>query len=288
VTPIATFLIAAAGLLAVILAILLAPLLRSTRAPQPADRPDANLSILREQLDELEQDYRNDALSESDHLQATAELKRRLLDETPNTAPATIFRAEKATALALLIAIPLAAGAGYLILGSPQALAPQNLAQQSATTDSQQIDEMLNKLVEKLKNNPDDQQGWMMLARSYKVLGRYPEAAEAYTHLGERLETDAALLADYAEVLARANKGTLEGKPTELLAKALKIDPDEPQALFLAGAAASDRQDFTAAAEYWERLLPQLEPGSEEAKSLQAAITHARAFGTGDKQGAKR
>ena len=282
-TPIATFLIAAAGLLAVILAILLAPLLRSTRAPQPADRPDANLSILREQLDELEQDYRNDALSESDHLQATAELKRRLLDETPNTAPATIFRAEKATALALLIAIPLAAGAGYLILGSPQALAPQ-----SATTDSQQIDEMLNKLVEKLKNNPDDQQGWMMLARSYKVLGRYPEAAEAYTHLGERLETDAALLADYAEVLARANKGTLEGKPTELLAKALKIDPDEPQALFLAGAAASDRQDFTAAAEYWERLLPQLEPGSEEAKSLQAAITHARAFGTGDKQGAKR
>ena len=287
-TPIATFLIAAASLLAVVLAILLPPLLRSTRAPEPADRPDANLSILREQLDELEQDHRNGALSESDYQQATAELKRRLLDETPSTTPVTNFKAETATALALLIAIPLAAGAGYLILGSPQALAPQTVTQQRAAIDSQQIDEMLGKLVEKLKNNPDDHQGWMMLARSYKVLGRYPEAAEAYAHLGERLETDAALLADYAEVLARANKDTLEGKPTELLAKALKIDPDEPQALFLAGAAASDRQDFAAAAEYWERLLPQLEPGAEEAKSLQAAIAHARTFGSGNKQGAKR
>ena len=286
-TPIATFLIAAAGLLAVILAILLAPLLRSTRAPQPADQPDANLSILREQLDELEQDYRNGTLGEGDYLQATAELKRRLLDETPSSAPTRNFRNEKATALALLIAIPLATGAGYLILGSPQALAPQAIAQQAAAQaaaiDSQQIDEMLGKLLEKLKNNPDNHQGWMMLARSYKVLGRYPEAAEAYAHLGERLETDAPLLADYAEVLARANKDSLEGKPTELLTKALKIDPDEPQALFLAGAAASDRQDFAAAAEYWERLLAQLEPGSEEAKSLQAAIAHARAFGSGTK-----
>ena len=286
-TPIATFLIAAAGLLAVILAILLAPLLRSTRAPQPADQPDANLSILREQLDELEQDYRNGTLGEGDYLQATAELKRRLLDETPSSAPAKNFRNEKATALALLIAIPLATGAGYLILGSPQALAPQAIAQQAAAQaaaiDSQQIDEMLGKLLEKLKNNPDNHQGWMMLARSYKVLGRYPEAAEAYAHLGERLETDAPLLADYAEVLARANKDSLEGKPTELLTKALKIDPDEPQALFLAGAAASDRQDFAAAAEYWERLLAQLEPGSEEAKSLQAAIAHARSFGSGTK-----
>jgi cytochrome c-type biogenesis protein CcmH len=66
-----------------------------------------------------------------------------------------------------------------------------------------------------------------------------------------------------------------------LIARALKLDPNEPQALLLAGAAASDRRDFTAAADHWSRLLLQLEPGSEEAASVEAAIAKAREIATG-------
>jgi cytochrome c-type biogenesis protein CcmH len=84
------------------------------------------------------------------------------------------------------------------------------------------------------------------------------------------------LLADYAEVLSQINGGNLQGKPTELIERALKLDANEPQALLLAGAAASERQDFAAAAEHWSRLLAQLEPGSDDAKALEAAVSKAR------------
>ena len=36
---------------------------------------------------------------------------------------------------------------------------------------------MLGKLLARLKENPDNPQGWVMLARSYRVLGRFAEAA---------------------------------------------------------------------------------------------------------------
>ena len=135
---------------------------------------------------------------------------RRLLEEVQPEVVTQVAKGGRKTALALLIALPLAASAGYLILGNPQAFAPQ---QAQADITPQQIDDMLNKLAAKLKKNPDDHQGWMMLARSYKVLGRYPEAVEAYSHGGALLDSDAALLADesaanseLAETKARIGK----------------------------------------------------------------------------------
>lgn len=136
---------------------------------------------------------------------------------------------------------------------------------------------MLARLVERLKKPvPDDAKGWVILARSYRALGRFAEAAEAFGRSeGAGRESDPTLLADHAEALAQANGGTFTKQAETLHRRALELDPNEPQTLFLAGAAASDRQDFAAAADYWERLLPQLEAGSEEALSLKAAIDEA-------------
>ena len=71
----------------------------------------------------------------------------------------------------------------------------------------------------------------------------------------------------------RASRGKFDSKTDELLKQALKLNPDEAQALFLAGVAAEERRDFAAAITHWQRLLPQLEPGSEEVRSLKASIT---------------
>ena len=269
-----TFLVLAALLVAVVVGILARPLLRAPAGTTKVDRRDANLAIFRDQLAELERERNEQSLGESDFQQARSELQRRLLEEVqPAEAPPTEIGAGRRSALALLIVIPLAAAAGYALLGTPRALDP---LQRQARVTPEQIEQMLGGLVEKLRKNPDDSQGWVMLARSYKVLGRFPEAANAYGHAGTLLDQDAALLADYAEVLGQVNGGTLQGKPSELLARALKIDPDEPQALLLAGAAASERQEFAAAAEFWSRLLAQLAPGSEEAKTLAGAVDKAR------------
>jgi cytochrome c-type biogenesis protein CcmH len=269
------FIIVAAMLVVAIIAILLPPLWRLPKPSGSGDRREANLAIFRDQVAELEREREDGSLAEADFVQAQAELQRRLLDEVEALpAPAaTHTQGSRKTALALLLIIPLAAAAGYLLLGDPRALDP---LQRQARIAPEQIEGMLAGLVEKLKKNPDDSKGWVMLARSYKVLGRFPEAANAYGRAGALVDQDATLLADYAEVLSQINDGNLQGKPTELIERALKLDANEPQALLLAGAAASERQDFAAAAEHWSRLLVQLEPGSDDAKALEAAVSKAR------------
>ena len=283
-TELAPFVVAGGLLLAAVLALLLWPLLRARATPATGDQADApasraaNLTILRDQLAELEREHADGLLADTDLAQAKSELQRRLLDEvaaveSAGGAPAGA-RGGRAVALGLASVIPLAAIAGYLLLGQPDALDP---LRRQARVAPQQIEQMLSRLEARLKSDPGDAKGWVMLARSYKVLGRYAESAEAYAHGGALVDGDAALLADYAEVLARAS-GSLTGKPAELIARALKLDADEPQALFLAGAAASDVNDFAGVAQYWGRLLQQVDPASEEGKSLASAVDKARAI----------
>lgn len=278
-TPFSGFVLVAVLLLVVVLAIVVRPLWRTVAnvAPTAADRRAANLAIYRDQLAELERDRDDGSLAEADFVAARSELQRRLLDEAQSDAGVVQQGGGRKAAYVLLAALPLLSIAGYLVLGRPQALDPANTQPRMS---AQQIDSMLVQLEEKLKANPDDLKGWVMLARSYKVLGRMADAAQAYSHGGALLEGDPVLLADYAEVLSQVN-GKFDGKPNELLAAALKIDPLEPQALFLSGAAASERKDFAAVADYWGRLLPQLEAGSEEAKSLGEAVDKARAIAEG-------
>jgi len=278
------FLLAVGLLLAVVLFIVLRPLLRrrpATTGVAPDTRREANLAILRDELRELERSRDEGSLSADDFAQARQELQRRLLEEVGTAvgtaagiARTTAATTGKRTALALLFALPLAAAGGYALLGTPQALDPAS-TEAEARISPQQIDGMVQKLVDRLKANPDDPQGWIMLARSYKVLGRYADSAEAYGRVGPTLDSEPVLLADYAEVLVQ-HSGTFAGKPGELIARALALAPNEPQVLFMAGAAANERGDFAALADYWGRLLLQVEPGSEDARVLEQAVTEAR------------
>ena len=279
------FSLLAALLVIAVIARLLPPLLLAPKTGDACvkntdnERREANLAIFRDQLAELEREHDEASLSAGDFEQSKRELQRRMLEdvqiEDGEEEGVPKSTTGKKTAIVLLIALPLAATLGYALLGNPRGLDPRQ-TQTQARVSPGQIEAMVAKLAEKLKKNPDDANGWIMLARSYKGLERFTDAAEAYSHARAVVDKDATLLADYAEVLAQTNKGDLQGKPSELIARALKLDPNEPQALLLAGAAASDRRDFAAAAEHWSRLLLQLEPGSQEAASVEAAIAKAR------------
>lgn len=281
------FFLAAGVLLLAVLAILLRPLLRRQDGTASAiDRRQANLAILRDELRELEHSREEGSLNESDFEQARRELQRRLLEEVEpeakTAAAAAPASSGKRTAIALLVALPLAAAGGYALLGNPLGLDP---AHTQARMSPQEIDKLLGRLVDRLKANPNDMQSWVMLARSYKALGRFAESAAAFAKAEPLLDSEPALLADYAEALAEANGGKFTGKPDQLIARALKVDPNEPQVLFIAGASANERRDFAAVIDHWGRLLLQLEPGSEEARSLEAAVAQARDIV--EKQGGK-
>ena len=270
------FILAAALLTLVALALLLSPWWRKGREARPVDRRQANLEIFRDQLQELERTRDEGLLTVEDFDQAKRELQRRLLEETDAAPAPAVAKARMSgrSALVLGLTLVLAAVFGYWQLGNPQALEPPQVR---AHAQAQELDAMLNRLVERLKANPDDAKGWIMLARSYKSLGRFAEAADAYARGMSAIEGDAYLLADYAETLLQANGGNFNEKTDALVAKALKIDPNGMLALFLAGHSANERGNFRAAVDYWERLLPQLDAGGEDAEAVEAAIEKARA-----------
>jgi cytochrome c-type biogenesis protein CcmH len=274
-----TLLLGMALLVAVALALLLWPLFRGTKdAGEAAEvsRPELNAAVYRDQLKELERDRAAGSLSEPAFVQSSQELQRRALDDTAadaSAAPAAGWQTPRRLIAGTAIIVPLAAALLYAWLGNPDATQE---AVKPPTVTAAQIDDMVARLATRLEQNPDDPKGWAMLARSYKALGRFELAEQAFNHVGALLDQDANLLADYAEVMARQAEGNFEGKPQAALNKALKLDPDNAQVLALAGIAAYQRQAYNEAADYWEHLLTALPAGSEQAKSVAASIAKAR------------
>ena len=271
------FAIYATLLIVVVAAFILPPLWLGLRAPKPqAERKEANLAIFRDQLRELETEKNEGMLAEADFEQARRELQRRLLEEiepdgTVTQATPASHAPSRKTAIAILLLLPVLALLGYGLLGRPQALDPTQTAARPKMSQ-EQINAMVAKLAERMQANPDDMQGWLMLARSYKTMGRYEDAAAAYGKAEKVINDDPELLASYAETLAMASGTGLKGKPAQLVARALKLDPKQPHALFLAGAAAMEAGDKKQGIAYWEALLPQVEPGSEIDQLLRNGI----------------
>lgn len=269
-----------ATLLVVVTALLIIPgLWFGRRRPSDADRKAANLAIFRDQLADLERERLEGNLGEPDFAQAKVELQKRLLEEVGETQESDGGPANsRKTALLVLFLLPLAAVGGYLMLGNPQALDPVATAPQKQMTAAD-IDAMVAKLAARMQENPSDMNGWLMLARSYKMLGRYGEAVDAYAKAEPAIEKDPELLASYAETLAMANGKGLTGKAKELIDQALKLDPKHAHTLFLAGAAAMEAGDRKNGIAYWEALLPQVEAGSELDQMLRKGIEEMKKGG---------
>jgi cytochrome c-type biogenesis protein CcmH len=135
---------------------------------------------------------------------------------------------------------------------------------------------MVERLAARLRENPDDTDGWKMLGRSYTVMGRFREAVDAYSKAALRAPRDAQLLADFADALAMTRGQSLQGEPESLVRRALEIDPHNLKALALAGTAEFDRGEFAAAARTWERMLPLVPPESENARAIRENVAEAR------------
>ncbi len=238
---------------------------RRTAGTSQSERKATNIAIFRDQLAELEREKSEGSLAIADFDQAHRELQRRLLEENePGDGDQQPDEQAPSRRLAIILAIALPALAllGYGSMGNPRALDPTQLVAPPKMSQ-EQIEGMVAKLAERMQANPDDSKGWLMLGRSYKTMGRYAEAAAAYGKAEKLIDEDPDLLASYAETIAMANGKGLQGKPVQLIEKALKLNPQHGHSLFLAGAAAMERGDRKAGIAYWEALLPQVEPDSE-------------------------
>ncbi|HZV91969.1 MAG TPA: c-type cytochrome biogenesis protein CcmI [Caldimonas sp.] len=146
----------------------------------------------------------------------------------------------------------------------------------SAASGLQQIAAMVDKLAARMKERPDDAQGWLMLARSYSVLGRFAEAIPAYKRATELQPDNAVLLADYADAVAASRGGVDNPESEQLVKRALAADPKQPKALALAGTIAFDRGDYKGAIDRWQQMAEVLPADSAMLKQVQASIAEAR------------
>lgn len=270
----------------------LPPLLKPMNVSGRQSRSALNVAVYRDQIVELEQDLRNDAISAEQYEVGRKELERRLLEDVAvNEAPAEPAKvASRNTAIVVGVAVPLFAVFLYTQLGKPDTINPTvQVAQPTAGAQDgedhsdvgAQIEAMVASLEQRLQSNPDDMEGWLMLARSYRFLKRHTEAAQAFERSMPMVEQNAQMLADYADTLAMARGGAMDGKPMQLIQKALTLEPTNQQALWLAGTSALESQNYAQALVYWQRLQAQIPPGSRDAQIMAANIAEAQALAGG-------
>jgi len=282
------------GLVAIALAFVLPPLLQAVSKDDDAeDQRKANIDVYRDQLSELDADVANGIVSPEQYQQDRDEIERRLLDDVSTTNEPAKKKAkqqvvDRGPAYAIAVGIPVVAVVLYLIVGNSAALSGVATAPQPAPSaaGSQSdggmpqpaIEANVAKLAKRLEQNPADADGWAMLARSYMTLAKYDEASNAFAKATALKTNDADLLAEYAFALAMVNGRQLQGRPFELVKKALQLDPQNAKALELAGSGEFEAKNYKQAIAYWQKVLDMTPAGSELARTLAAEIKKAKSF----------
>lgn len=270
-----SFVIAALLLLILVLVLLLRPLFFPAKE-SATSRRQMNAAIYREELDKLEADRLAGTVDSYSYEQTHAEMRQRLFQDTDEADDFAVLGSPKKTIIGICLFVAILSAGFYFYLGDAAQIA-QKSTERPMTQES--VEKMVDEFAAKMDKEPDNLKGWAMLARSYRILGRNTEAANAYARAGSFIDSDPQLLADYADVLAANANGNFAGKPQQLINKALAQDPNNLLALWLSGTAAFNVQNYKAAVQSWEKLAKQLPGESDEARAIAASIAEARSKG---------
>ncbi len=272
------------SLLLVILVLwLITPALLGKRAVSLDDTDSQNAAIAKERLTELELRLQQEEISQQEFEQTRTEIEKSLLEDIRDSAAAqTASPKVENSAYVIITVIPLLALALYWLWGTPDTINRDTQAMQqvqpSTEVDSKKhlgsVEEMALLLESKLEKNPDNQDGWYTLARTYMSLKKYDRAVAALKHLRQLVGDDVTVLITLADAMTMERGGRMAGEPFELIKKALEKKPDNPMALWLAGLGYAESGDGKTAIKLWKKLLPIVanEPRSvEQIQSLIAA-----------------
>jgi cytochrome c-type biogenesis protein CcmH len=194
-----------------------------------------------------------------------------LLEPVARVSPSSDSTAQAAGAQPGSQALAQVDGSGTVAANGAEGQAP------SSGVGQPQIEAMVQRLAQRLQAEPDNAEGWRMLARSYETLRRFDDAVRAYQRLIALRKPDADVLVDYAVALGMSKGQTLAGEPEAVLDEALRLQPSHPQALALSGSAAFERQDYKRAISRWETLMTHMPAEAEMRGAIQANIDKARA-----------
>ena len=265
------FWIIVAAMLLLALAILLAPLLKN-QALEGSGHRQRNIQIARQRLAELNQQLQDGVLSQTEFDEQYLELQLMLHDDLRDESETkSAPQRGRWIAVLLLALLPSISLFCYLLLGDANALAKAELqANQSKAVAN--IADMVGKLEQRLKARPDDAEGWMMLGRSYSYIQQYQKAANAFGQWYRLQPDNPEAMLQYANNLAMARNGRMAGEPAQLIAQVLQRDPENPNALWLAGMAKAEEGSFAEARIHWQKLLTLLPADSESLPQVQQML----------------
>lgn len=278
------FWIGAAVCVAIALAFVLPPLLRRKEAAAKAARRDINIAVYRDQMKEMEADRANGLLSEDQFQTAKVELEARLAEDALAQADTTMTPvASRRLGFTLAGVLPVAAFGLYFVLGNPMSLISiaEAQANPAAAPGEHDVMKMIQQVEEKTRKDPNDGEAWTILAKTYAVVGHWPEALNAYEKAIKLRPDVPAVMTGYAEALAITNNRILKGEPIKLVLQALEKDPNDMKGLELAGIAAFQEKSFAKAAFYFKHLHKLLPPESPYAQDILEAQKEANRLARG-------
>jgi len=288
------FWILAAGLTGLAVLFIVWPLLRVPTAETAPSQGQLNLEVFRRRRDELDGDLAAGVLVREQYDAARKDLERELLydlDGDADTAPGGVAASRRSgdgrapiLALILGVALPVAAVLAYLQLGD-QGVIPRIEAAMAETGEAapatgaqatQSLEVLAQGLAERMQQAPDNLDGWLMLGRTYFAIGQPAKGLEALERAYQLAPEQAGVLAAYAEALGANAGNRLSGRPAELIRTALRLEPANPNARWLAGMLDYQEGRFSAAVQTWQGLLSELDPAGQEAQQLGEMIAEAQ------------
>ena len=270
------FVLIALGIALCVAVVFLWVLLRERKPVTQASQAKANAKVYRDQILDLDREHDSGHISDQEWQQSRDELSLRLLEDT-SAVDDPAAKTEKPaiwTAVVLAVALPLGSMGMYMWVGQPEALNPLALKTPDQV-DPKDLTKMAQTLAEKLKDKPDNLQGWVMLGRTYRTLENFDAALRAYDS-ALKLSADDDLKLERIEVIAMQRQGQFEGEPWNVIREVLQRDPQHFGALLTAGSASYAEGKFADALKYWEQARKPLDANNPDLQGLESAIATVR------------
>jgi cytochrome c-type biogenesis protein CcmH len=266
-------------------AAIIVPLVR--RRPSPARRALFDQAVYRDQLAELERDLARGVLTEDQAAAARLEVERRLLAAAAAdmAEPMREQRVDGITTILLAAAVSAGAVALYLGVGAP-GVADQPFAEhatenaQVATTAPHDLAKSADTLAAKLRENPNDADGWMLLARTQAELQRWQDAAQSYRHAMSLTGNRPDAVAGYGEMLVLSAQGIVTPSAKQAFDQAIAGDPTNLAARYYLALADAQAGKPERAVEAWSKLEAEAPAGAPWLPNLRERIAEtAKAAG---------
>ncbi|MDB2590402.1 c-type cytochrome biogenesis protein CcmI [Candidatus Thioglobus sp.] len=253
--------------------------LKRPLADNGVDLEQSNIDIAKQRKIELQADLAQGLIDQEQFEQALEEISNTLALELTQVNSKTLSKPNANIWIGVVVLLlPIFTISVYQNLSNYTPASKQAVIDLPPLT----LEQSVVKIEQHLKENPQDVKAWKMLGLSYFDLNKIDESLKAYEKAYQIDPNDPRLLVEYASALISSNDDQFTPRPMGFIKKALEIEPNAPDALYLAGLFAANAQDFNLAKTLWNKALSVLPEQSVDRQALISILAELNRVESGD------